>query len=227
MRTVVLVHGAWHGPWCWSPVLARLDEQGIPSVAVDLGLMDLHEAAGIVTRAIDDVGGPVLLVGHSYGGIVITEAGVHPAVERLVYLCAFAVDEDETVIGVTLAHGEQTALGAAMVLHPDGTSTLDPALVGDVLFADCDAVDVERAVGLLRPHGGASFDQPPKAVAWRFVPTTYVVCGGDRAVAPSLQRWLAGRIPGGSTVEWPDCSHSPFFSRPGAVADLLAGLVEA
>ena len=188
MRTIVLVHGAWHGPWCWSPVLARLDEQGIPAVAVELGLMDVHEDAAIVTRALDEVGGPALLVGHSYGGIVITEAGVHPSVERLVYVCAYAVDEDETVIGVTLDHDEQPDLAAAMQLLPDGTSTLDPALVGAALYADCDAADV------------------------------------DRAVVPSPQRHLADRIPDVALVEYPTSSHSPFFSHPGELADLLASL---
>lgn len=224
MRTIVLVHGAWHGPWCWSPVLARLDEQGIPAVAVELGLLDVHDDAAIVTQAIDDVGGPVVLVGHSYGGIVITEAGVHPSVERLVYVCAYAVDEDETIIGVTLDHEEQPDLAAAMQLLPDGTSTLDPALVGPALFGDCDPADVELAIGLLRPHGGETFAQPPKAVAWREKPTTYVLCGEDRAVVPSLQRAMADRIPDVAVVEWPTSSHSPFFGRPADVADLLGGL---
>lgn len=224
MRTIVLVHGAWHGPWCWSPVLARLDDQGIPAVAVELGLVDVHEDAAIVTRALDDVGGPAVLVGHSYGGIVITEAGVHPGVDRLVYVCAYAIDDGETVIGVTLDHEEQPELAGAMQLLPDGTSTLDPELVAGALYGDCDAADVERAIGLLRAHGGGTFTQSPKAVAWREKPTTYVVCGEDRAVVPSLQRSMAGRIPDVALVEYATSSHSPFFSRPAELADLLGGL---
>jgi pimeloyl-ACP methyl ester carboxylesterase len=224
MRTIVLVHGAWHGPWCWSPVLARLDERGIPAVPVELGLRDLHLDAGAVTAAIDDVGGPVVLVGHSYGGAVITEAGVHPMVERLVYLCAFAVDEDETLVGVTLDHETQSDLAGSMVLHADGTSTIDPATGAAVFYGHCDPADAERAIALLRPHAGATLTQPTKAVAWRERPTTYVVCGDDRAVAPSLQRELAARIPDVALVEWPDADHSPFLSRPAEVADLLAGL---
>lgn len=224
MRTIVLVHGAWHGPWCWSPVLARLDERGVPAIAVELELLDIHRDAGIVTAAIDEVGGPVVLVGHSYGGIVITEAGAHPQVERLVYVCAYAVDEDETVLGVTLDHHEQADLGAAMVLQPDGTSTLDPALAAPALYGACDPVDVSWAVALLRRHGGETFTQMPKAVAWRDTPTTYVVCGQDRAIVPSLQLTLAARIPDVALVEWPESDHSPFLSRPADVADLLAGL---
>ena len=224
MRTIVLVHGAWHGPWCWSPVLARLDELGVPSVAVELELLDIHRDAELVAAAVDAAGGPVVLVGHSYGGVVVTEAGAHPMVERLVYVCAYAIDTDETIIGVTLDHEEQADLGAAMVLQPDGTSTLDPELAAPALYGRCDAADVERALQLLRPHGGETFTQMPKAAAWKDTPTTYVVCGQDRAVAPSLQRAMAARIPDVALVEWADSDHSPFFSRPGDLADLLAGL---
>jgi len=224
VRTIVLVHGAWHGPWCWSPVLARLDDHGIPAVPVELGLQDLHRDADAVTTAIDEIGGPVVLVGHSYGGAVVTEAGVHPMVERLVFLCAFTLAEDETVLGVTLDHEAQTPLSGSMVLHPDGTSTIDPDTAAHVFYGHCDPLDAAWATALLRPHTGSTLTQPSKAVAWREKPTTYVVCGDDRTVAPSLQRELAARIPGAAVLEWADADHSPFLSRPGEVADLLAGL---
>lgn len=225
MRTIVLVHGAWHGPWCWSPVLARLDEVGVPAVAVELLLRDLHGDAAAVAEAIAGVGGPVVLVGHSYGGAVITEAGVGPAVTRLVYVAAFAPDAGETPLGMALDHdGDRTDLGAAIVIHDDGTSTLDPTLVGELFYTDCDAVDVARATSLLRPQWGVTLSTPPAAVAWKEQPCTYVVCGDDRVVAPSLQREMAARIPGVAVVELAGNSHSPFFSRPGEIADLLASL---
>ena len=107
-----------------------------------------------------------------------------------------------------------------MLQHP----TRDPALVGPALYGDCDPADVDLAIGLLRPHRGETFSQPPKAVAWRATPTTYVLCGEDRAVVPSLQRSMAERIPDVALVEWPTSSHSPFFARPAEVADLLGGL---
>lgn len=224
MHTIVLVHGAWHGPWCWSPVLARLDELGAPSVAVELELRDVHRDAELVTAAIEEVGGPVVLVGHSYGGLVITEAGVHPFVERLVYLCAFSPDAEEDILGLMFEHHEQSELGEAVVMQPDRTTTLDPARAPAVFYGDCSPDDVARALALLRPHGHDTGRQRPEAVAWKEKPTTYVVCGADRAVAPSLQRKLAERIPDAAVVEWPDASHSPFLSRPGDVADLLASL---
>ena len=225
MRTIVLVHGAWHGPWCWAAVLAGLDEAGVPARAVELRLQDVHDDASIVRDAVDAVGGPVVLVGHSYGGIVITEAGVHPAVEHLVYVCAFAVDADETPLGLVLDHvGDESELGPAIITHDDGTNTLDPALVASALYGDCSPDDVTRALSLLRPQGGQTLAQPVAAVAWKDRPSTYLVCGADRGIPPTLQREMAARLPGAAVVEWPDASHSPFLSRPGEVAELLAGV---
>ncbi|MHB8467660.1 MAG: alpha/beta fold hydrolase, partial [Acidimicrobiales bacterium] len=102
--TAVLVHGAWHGAWCWERVAAALANVGVPTLAVDLPghgadpgpLTDLHGDAERVRQVLDAVDGPVVLVGHSYGGVVITEAGDHRGVSHLVYLCALALDGHET-----------------------------------------------------------------------------------------------------------------------------------
>jgi pimeloyl-ACP methyl ester carboxylesterase len=184
----------------------------------------MHGDADHVTSVLDGIDGPVVLVGHSYGGAVITDAGTHPRVEHLVYVCAFPPDANETPLGLTLDHPEQADLSAAIRIDDDGTSTIDPALAADLFYADCKPDDVERAISLLDRQPGATLSQPPRHVAWRERPTTYVVCGDDHTVAPSLQRALAERIPGAAIVEWPDASHSPFLSRPGDVVDLLAGL---
>lgn len=227
MRTVVLVHGAWHGPWCWAAVLAGLDEHGVPSDAVDLPGPDLHADADHVRGVLDGVDGPVVLVGHSYGGAVITDAGTHPAVERLVYIAAFPLDAGEVVAAVPLPGGELGELESAMRMLDDGTATLDPEAAGPVLYGDCTPADVERALSLLRPQPLAPMRQPARAVAWRERPTTYVVCGADRTVPPGFQRAMAERIPDVALVEWPDASHSPFLSRPTEVVDLLAGLASS
>lgn len=218
MRTVVLVHGAWHGPWCWAPVLAGLDERGVGAVAVELPGPDLHADADHVRSVLDGLE-HVVLAGHSYGGAVITDAGAHPAVERLVFVAAFAPAEDETVGGLA-REAAGTELDGVIRVGDDGTATLDPD-AAPVLYADCDDADVARALSLLRPQPLACFTQAPRAVAWRERPVTYAVCGADRAVDPALQRRMADRIPGAAVVEWADSSHSPFFSRPGDVVDLL------
>jgi pimeloyl-ACP methyl ester carboxylesterase len=223
MRSVVLVHGAWHGAWCWASVLAGLDERGIDAVAVDLPGPDLHADADHVRSVLDDHE-HVVLVGHSYGGAVITDAGAHPAVERLVYVAAFALDEGETLAAVDLPGGELGELMAAVRFGDDGYMTLDPDAAGPVLFDDCSPADTQRALSLLRPQSLACMNQPARAVAWRLHPTTYLLCGADRTVPPGFQRAMAERIPGVAIAEWPDASHSPFLSMPGAVVDVIAGL---
>jgi pimeloyl-ACP methyl ester carboxylesterase len=213
-------------------VLAGLDERGVPAVAVDLPghgqstlpLTDLHGDADHVASVLDAVDGPVVLVGHSYGGMVITDAGTRPNVEHLVYVAAYPPDAGETPIGLTLDHPVQPDIGAAIRIDEDGTSTIDPDLAGDLFYGDCKPDDVARAISLLDRQSGTTLAQPPRHVAWRERPATYVVCGDDHAVPPTLQRKLAERIPGVAVVEWPDSSHSPFLSRPGDVVDLLAGL---
>src|SRR5512143_3574163 len=101
----MLVHGAWHGAWCWDLVVARLRSEGIDTIALDLPgrgtnvepLGDLHADSAAVCAGLDRVDAPVVLVAHSYGGAVVTEAGVHPAVDHLVYLAAFNLEAGETV----------------------------------------------------------------------------------------------------------------------------------
>ena len=147
-RTVVLVHGAWHGAWCYAALQAELDRRGVPSLAVDLPghgvslapLTDLHGDARCVADTLAMLGqrgveNPVL-VGHSYGGAVITQAAVwFPAVAHLVYLAAFALDDGESVMGALRAFPRHdVALSAAMRPLDDGTSVLDPAVAGAALL---------------------------------------------------------------------------------------------
>ena len=129
--TVVLVHGAWHGAWCWDAVRSRLDAAGVPNVAVDnpsvaRASASLHDDADNVRRVLDEIGGPVVLVGHSYGGAVITDAGSHDAVRRLVYVTAFVVDDGESVMQNDLTGGEDTTLLEALQMDGD-IVRVDPA----------------------------------------------------------------------------------------------------
>lgn len=230
--TVVLVHGSWHGAWCWGPVVERLERLGIPVDAIDLPghgddpgpLTDLHGHGDAVRAALDAIDGPVVLVGHSYGGAAITDAGTHPAVRHLVYISAFCLDANESVIGNDVPGGHGLDLEGAIRPAADGTLTIDPDVATAVFFADCDATTASAAVARLAPERADGFAQQPRSVAWRSRPSTYAVCTLDRALTPELQRHLAARC--GATVEWPT-SHSPFLSRPDLVADLLADLAEA
>ena len=225
-RTVVLVHGAWHGAWCWEPVIARLDAAGVRSVAVDLPSVsssdaNLQDDAACVRDALDAVADDAVLVGHSYGGAVITEAGVHGAVAHLVYLTAFVLELGESPAKNDLAGGEDgTALNQAMQFG-DGVLTLEPELAIEAFYHDCPPDLARAAVNRLRPQSLNALQGEVTQVAWREKPATYVVCTDDRGLPTALQRANAARV--GNSIDW-DTSHSPFLSRPDLVADLLIDL---
>ena len=238
--TIVLVHGAWHGAWCWDRVTPLLREQGHQVIAVDLPghgadggpLVDLHGDAAAVQAALDRVGGEALLVGHSYGGAVITEAGTHPAVRRLVYIAAFCVDDTEGCASaladdpeaLAISHEGRPNLAHAFVLDDEGRSTLTAEGAAACLYNECDRASIDWALERLDPHPLLNLTQAPGAVAWRDRPSTYVVCEHDMAVHPDLQRLLARRCD--DVVTWP-LDHSPFLCDPARVADLLARLADA
>jgi pimeloyl-ACP methyl ester carboxylesterase len=229
--TLVLVHGAWHGGWAWAGVQARLEAAGIASVAVDLPghgastepLGDLAGDAAHVAGVVDSMDGPVVLVGHSYGGAVITEAAhLHPdGVAHLVYVTAFCLAAGESVSGSAGAWHEQGDLGAAIV-HADGVFRLDPVAGAAALYGRCRPEDAAAATAQLGPQPPASLFQPVTGEPWRTVPTTYVVCEEDRAIPESHQRHMAAHcLASGGEVVSMDTDHSPFLSMPDATAALL------
>lgn len=221
--TVVLVHGAWHGAWCWEKVVPLLERDGIRVVAIHLPLTSLHDDVRATADALDRIDGRGVLCGHSYGGAVITGAGDHPAVEHLVYLTAFACDEGEspsaTAVDTPLP---STDLPDALAFNDDGTIvSLKPDSAVKGLYHDCDPVDVDAALARLRPMSLRCLTTPVGPPAWRVKPSTYVVCAEDQGVHPELQRLMARRCT--NSIEWPT-AHSPFLNRPDLVASLLAGL---
>ena len=220
----VLVHGLWHGGWCWEAVRAGLTGRGVDSVAVELPLTDLASDVQVTREALDRVGRPAVLVGHSYGGAVVTEAGAHPLVRELVYLAAYQLDEGESVSRPgAVRELPDTRLGEAMRVS-DGEVALDPDLGRQLLYPDAAADVAAAAVARLRPVGRTVFRGVPGRIAWRTVPSTYVVCTQDEVVHPERQRAMARRAT--RTVEWA-CGHSPTATRPAAVADLVAERVRA
>jgi pimeloyl-ACP methyl ester carboxylesterase len=227
--TVVLVHGAWHGAWCWTPVVQRLEAAGVPVVALDLPghgddprpLTDLHGHGDAVRAALDEIDGPVLLVGHSFGGAAISDAGTHPAVRHLVFVSAFPLDTHETVRTNDAKGGAGTVLERAIRFEADATMTVDPDLAVEAFYADCDPAAAASSVARLGPEHSAGFGQSPRVAAWRERPSTYVLCTDDRAVMPALQRNLAARC---DEVVEIDASHSPFESRPDELTALLVDL---
>ncbi len=229
--TMVLVHGAWHGAWCWGKVLDGLARRQVPAVAVDLPghgdspepLGDLYGDAAHLVSVLDGIPGAKVLCGHSYGGAVITQAAVgRTDISRLVYLAAFCPDTGETVLGLAQSTEDRGRLGEAMRPGAQaGTFELDPDAAVAALYADCDPPDVAWAVERLCPQPVATFTQAVTGAPWRSIPSTFVVCTRDEAIAPSLQRRMAERCT--TTVELAS-AHSPFLSVPDAVVDVLAGV---
>jgi pimeloyl-ACP methyl ester carboxylesterase len=229
VTTFITVPGAWHAAWAVERFNDALCRHGHEAIGLTLPSLAGADRRGIpadveaVQRRLDHVSGDVVLIGHSYAGVVITEAGMHPAVRQLVYLAAFIPDLGETASSLMSAdaarHSGESTLRGVMRRNVDpDLLELDPALVGPALYADCDAADQAAAIARLKPHVGRVFSQAPKQVAWRTKPSLFVVCSQDRAVPPSLQRRMAQRA---STCLELNSSHSPFLSMPVDLADAL------
>lgn len=221
--TVVLVHGAFADASSWSGVIRRLQDRGVTALAVANDLRGgAHDGARLASlvRSID---GPVLLVGHSYGGVVITEAASRADnVTGLVYIAAFAIDEGEA-IGEVLARYPQNSFGEALVAHTydDGevSLSLDPAAYPRVFAADV-AQDVTPVLAVSqRPIVAAAFEEKAGPAAWKRLPSHYLVATQDEAIHPEAQRGMAA-LAGAKTVEV-DASHAVAVSRPDVVADVV------
>ena len=221
MTTVVLVHGAFHGAWCWEPVRNQLDERGVPNLAPDLPFTGLDDDADTVRAVLDAVDGPVVLCGHSYGGMVISRAASgRDDVDRLVYLCAVQVADDAEMAATM----RPTSLIEHLVHGEDGSLAVDLEHAAADFYHDCDPAVAAASVAQLRPMPtgvGQDSDRDVPPPAWMQMPSTYVVCTDDRTVHPDTQRQMAEHAD--DVVVW-DTSHSPMLSRPELVADLLAKL---
>jgi pimeloyl-ACP methyl ester carboxylesterase len=220
---IVLVHGGWHGSWCWERVLPLLAERGLEARTVDLPSCgpdrasrgDLDDDASAVRAAVHAIDGPVMLVAHSWGGVVVTEAAVDlPAVSRLVFLCAYVPDAGESVASLRAGRRARPWIRAR-----DGALEVDPAAARDVLYHDCDPETAAWAIARLVPQNAACVGQAPSVAAWRALPCAYVRTARDRVVPHELQEVFAARAD--EAVELPT-GHSPFLARPELVADVLA-----
>lgn len=212
--TVVLVHGAWHGAWCWDGVVDELRARSVEAVAVELPFTGLADDVAETRAAVVAAGDGAVVCGHSYGGIVVDRALAGLAgVRHVVYLAAFRnTGEDVTV-------GEPVPLADAIVVDGD-RCTVDPDRAHQLFYGGLGAGSA-GAVARLRPmvlEIDAFFADPPPPPQ---APSTYVVCTDDGALPVAIQRRVAQRS--AATVEWPG-DHSPFLTRPDRVASLIAGV---
>jgi pimeloyl-ACP methyl ester carboxylesterase len=214
MRPVVLVHGLWHDPGHFDLVAGPLRAAGTVVVVPQLHRGSLEADTAAVQAAVDALPEPPLVLGHSYGGSVIT--GLTGA-GHLVYLAAFVPDEGESAAGLSRA---THLIGPAVQPLPGGSTRLDPAAAATAMYEGCAPDRAAWAVGLLRAQAPGCGRGIPTRQAWRTIPSTYVVCARDLAVDPDLQRTMAGRCT--TTVTW-ETGHAPFVTDPELVVDLVAG----
>lgn len=222
LPTIVFVHGAWHGSWGWERVSGELRERGFDVTAVDLvshapaGLDtgDLYDDVAVVRRAIDEVEGPVVVVAHSYGGVPTTEATAGaPNVAHIVYLTAFMLDEGESLFATV-----GSVRPDWWIMADDGrTVTVDHP--GAIFYNACPPELAAEAAGRLQPQSISSFEQPVRAVGWRDVPTTYVICDQDAAIPVFAQEQMSQRA---GDLRRLDADHSPFLMLPDEVVALIA-----
>lgn len=227
-RSIVLVHGAFHGGWCWDRVVDRLATFGVHAVAPDLPYTSWKEDVDHVRQTIRGVGGPVLLVGHSLGGGLVCAAGDEPEVDRLGFISAMVTGPEETIrdrmtaagVAEELRDGSNPELALGMSAIDEGYVVIDPAVAADVFYSDCTRDDAAFAASRLRPISGSSLTGRPEVAPWRSKPASYLFCTADHALADEVQQAYADGLTGRRDVL--QSSHSPFWSRPDAVAGTLA-----
>jgi pimeloyl-ACP methyl ester carboxylesterase len=216
--TVVLVHGGFVDGSGWEDVYRILRKDGYPVSIVQNPTISLADDVATTRRTIDAQNGPVILVGHSYGGVVVTEAGNHPKVAALVYIAAFAPDTGESVN--TLIADPPPGAPVPPILPPqDGYLFLDKAKFHAAFAAD---VDVEKAAFMADsqvPWGVGALSGAISEPAWKTKPSWYLVATDDRMIPPPAQRFMSTRA--GATVSEVPGSHAIYVSQPDAVAALI------
>jgi len=236
-RTFVLIAGAWHGAWCWQKIVPLLEAQGhrvrtpdLPATGADISdpaKVTLESWARFVVDLIAAEAEPVILVGHSRGGAVISRvAEILPGrIRRLVYLAGYLLPAGGTV--AEAARGDQESLVPPNMIPAEGGVTCDlrESVIRDALFGLCSESDYELAVTLMRPEPLKPLVTPLRVTDERFgrVPRTYIECSQDRTITLGAQRRMQAVLPCDPVLTLAS-DHSPFLSQATALAQMLGGL---
>ena len=217
--SIVLVHGAFADGSSWNKVIPLLEAEGFTVTAVQNPLKSLSEDVATTKRVLDAQKGDVVLVGHSYGGAVITEAAAgNSKVKALVYVTAFAPDAGET-LGALGERFPAPPLGTAVVPDSAGFLYIDRAKVADVFANDLPKEEAALLAATQKPLAAAIFGEPLKAAAWKSIPSWYVVSTQDKAINPDLERFMAKRM-NAKTKEL-KASHVSFISNAAEIAKVI------
>jgi pimeloyl-ACP methyl ester carboxylesterase len=225
--TVVLVHGAFADASGWNDVAARLIRNGYPVIAFANPLRDPISDGASLRAFLDTLPGPLVLVGHSYGGAVITNAATgDPDVRSLVYIAAYAPDEGESVAATNALGGGHTEVTEHLVLRPfpgaaDGNADafIDPEHFHRLFAQDLPRSQTRVMAAMQRPGALAALVTPSGPPAWRSIPSWFLVAGQDRIIPPEAERAMAARA-GSTTVEI-DSSHVAMMSHPDVVVRMI------
>lgn len=223
--TVVLVHGFWGGAAHWANVIVELNRRGHTGIrAVEIPLTSLADDAARTREMVRQVDGPVVLVGHSYGGAVISEAGNLPNVTGLVYVAAFAPDAGESPGQITEEH--PPAAVANIAPDSDGRLWVQPEKFQESFAQDLSDDDALVMAVTQKAPLGSTFGDTVTDPAWRHKPTWYQVSTEDRMIHPDNQRRMAARMEPQHTIELA-ASHASLASQPAAVVDLIEEALRA
>jgi pimeloyl-ACP methyl ester carboxylesterase len=220
--TVVIVHGAWVDGTSWREVIALLHVNGLSVIAVQNPLSALADDVDAATRVIKRQSGPVVLVGHGYGGTVITQAGDHSNVAALVYIAACAPDIGESTTDVE-KYGPSSPVISRFQVDAGGFLYLPLAAVREFLAHDLSAAEVKVLAAAQPPIRASALLDRVTTAAWRTKPSWYAVTDEDRMISPALQREIAARI--GARVLSLRAGHVPFLSKPKETVEVILAAV--
>ena len=214
---IVLVHGLFADGSSWSEVIPRLQARGLNVTSVQNPLTTLEEAVAACRRVLDRQDGPTVLAGHSFSGMIVTDAGVHPNVSALVYVAARAPDAGEDYAALAARYPTPPA-SAGIVYDGDEGRLTEEAFLRD-FAGDLPAAKARALFAVQQPFQKALLAGRVSQAAWRSKPSFYAVSTQDRTINPDLQRYMASRM-GARTVELPS-SHVSLISHPREVAELI------
>lgn len=237
MSTFVLIHGACHGAWCWYKVVPRLRQRGHKVVVPDLpshgrdrtptASVSLESYVDCVRQVLDSQGEPVVLVGHSLGGLVISQAAEQRPyrIAKLVYLAAFLLEHGQTILEIAETDTESQLLSSFVLNEDQSVATVKQEAQKCLFYDDCSDEDVALAQSLLVPAATAPSETPLRTTSnsWGQIPRFYIECVCDKAISVSVQRIMYQKVKCRRVVSM-DTSHSPFFSAAGALVDHLDSL---
>jgi pimeloyl-ACP methyl ester carboxylesterase len=216
-RNIVLVHGLFADGSCWSEVIARLQAAGLNGTAVQNPLTTLPEAVASAERVLARQDGPTVLVGHSFSGMIVTEAGVHPNVSALVYVAARAPDAGEDYTALAKTYPTPPA-SAGIIFDGDEGRLSEEAFLRD-FAGDLPEAKAKVLYAVQQPFQKALLAGKTTNAAWRSKPSYYAVSTEDRTINPDLERFMAKRM-GAKTIEV-KASHLALISQPDAIAGLI------